>query len=242
MAAASPLLRALAFLAAVLLAVPALAETVPVRAADHGTWGRMVFDWNSPVGHTVSVQGRKLVVTFDRPMEGSLKPVLHWLKGYVTAARLEDGGRKAVFTLSGDFTASDFESGNSLAVDLRRSSAPADGTAPRKIVVRAGAHDDFSRIVFDWPGLVDYRATERGNSLRLRFSQNADLDLDALHKTLPRYVTGIEERRDGKGIAVTISGVDAARFRHFRSGTKVVVDVLAPCIIVIISSFSTFII
>ena len=222
------LLRAFALLAACLCAAPAWAETVPVRAADHGDWGRVVFDWSAPVGHSVAVKGRELVVTFDRPMEGSFEQVARWLKGYVAGARLEDGGRKAVFTLTGDFTATDFESGYSLAVDLHHAEANESGAPARKISVRGGVHDDFSRIVFDWPGLVDYKAIEQGNTLRLTFAQKADLDLDSLRKDLPPFVTGIGEAPAGKGIAVTISGVDAARFRHFRSETKVVVDVLPP--------------
>jgi len=218
--------RALALAALVFAAAPArAAENVPVRAADHGDYGRIVFDWGAPVGHSVALTGRTLTVAFDRPMDGSFDSVRRWLKGYVTAARLEDGGRKAVFDLAGDFTTSDFESGNSLAVDLKR--AP-DNAPARRIAVRAGVHDDFSRIVFDWPGLVDYKAAEQGTSLKLSFDAPANLDLDAVRRDLPPFVTGIAESREGKGIAVTISGVDSARFRYFRSATKVVVDVLPP--------------
>ena len=204
-------------------------ETVPVRAADHGDYGRIVFDWSGPVGHSVTVGGRELAVTFDKPMDGSFDSVLRWLKDYVSAARLEDGGRKAVFTLSGDFTASDFESGNSLAVDLRRVSAPAkaDG-AEQHVAVRAGEHGEFSRVVIDWPGLVDYKAAQNEHSLTLNFPQSAALDLDAVKRDLPPFVTDIEAKPHGSGVTVTITGVDAARFRHFRSETKIVVDVLPP--------------
>lgn len=205
------------------------ADPVPVRAADHGDFGRIVFDWNAPTGHSVKVEGRELTVSFDKPMEGSFEQVERRLKDYVSAARLEDGGRKAVFTLNGDFTAADFESGNSLAIDLRRAAAAGDsaGTA-RRIAVRAGEHGDFSRIVFDWPGLVDYQASEADRTLTLNFPQSAALDLDAVQRKLPPFVTAINAKPRGSGVAVTISGIDAARFRHFRSETKVVVDVLPP--------------
>ena len=79
------------------------AESVPVRAADHGDFGRIVFDWKQPVGHSIEVSGHELTVTFDRGMEGSLKPLLHQLGDYIAAAHLEDEGRKAVFALKGDF-------------------------------------------------------------------------------------------------------------------------------------------
>lgn len=205
------------------------ADPVPVRAADHGDFGRIVFDWNAPTDHSVKVEGRELTVSFDKPMEGSFEQVERRLKDYVSAARLEDGGRKAVFTLNGDFTAAAFESGNSLAIDLRRAAAAGNsaGTA-RRVAVRAGEHGDFSRIVFDWPGLVDYQASEADRTLTLNFPQSAALDLDAVQRKLPPFVTAIDAKPRGSGVAVTISGVDAARFRHFRSETKVVVDVLPP--------------
>ena len=65
-------------------------DKIPVRAADHGDYGRIVFDWNGPVGHSVTVVGRELTVAFDKPMDGSFESVLRWLKVYVSAARLED--------------------------------------------------------------------------------------------------------------------------------------------------------
>ena len=221
-----------AFAAFALLAGAAFAgetgDKVPVRAADHGDYGRIVFDWNGPVGHSVTVAGRELTVAFDKPMDGSLESVLRWLKDYVSAARLEDGGRKAVFTLNGDFSASDFESGNSLAVDLRRAPGSAKADGERHVAVRAGEHGDFSRVVIDWPGLIDYKAHQSEHGLTLIFPQSAALDLDAVKRDLPPFVTGIDAKPQGSGIAVTIAGVDAARFRHFRSETKVVVDVLPP--------------
>ncbi|HEY4635501.1 MAG TPA: hypothetical protein VIG92_02980, partial [Rhodospirillales bacterium] len=187
-------------------------EPVRLRAADHGDWGRIVFDWKSPVGHSVAVHGHELTVSFDRPMEGSFEQVERRLKGYVTDARLEDGGRKAVFTLSGDFRADDFQSGNSLAIDLRRGSAQAkSGAAARNVPVRAGVHGEYSRIVFDWPGLVDYQAAEQGNALRLTFASPADVDLDAVRKDLPPFVTALEESTDGQEVAVTISAIEPAR-------------------------------
>lgn len=203
-------------------------DKIPVRAADHGDYGRIVFDWNGPVGHSVTVVGRELTVAFDKPMDGSFESVLRWLKDYVSAARLEDGGHKAVFTLNGDFTASDFESGNSLAVDLRRAPASAKADGERRVAVRAGQHGDFSRVVIDWPGLIDYKATPSERGLTLIFPQSAAFDLDAVKRDLPPFVTGIGAKPQGSGVAVTITGVDAARFRHFRSETKVVVDVLPP--------------
>lgn len=53
--------------AAIALPAPAAAE-VSARAADHGTYGRMVFDWRAPVRHTARLSGRSLTIRFDRPI------------------------------------------------------------------------------------------------------------------------------------------------------------------------------
>ncbi len=221
------------------------AEPVVVRAADHGAFGRIVFDWQQPVGHKLSVQGQQLTVTFERPMDASFGSVTRHLKHYVTAARLDDDGRKAVFVLAGDFTADATDSGATVAIDLKRAEGAAQTNAPAKtaathsskaahkaaaagsniITVRAGIHGDFSRIVFDWPKSVDYTASEDGNTLTLDFADPAELALAKIDSDLPPFVTAIEAKPSASGTVVVITAVGGAQFHHFRSESKIVVDV-----------------
>ena len=165
------------------------AEQVAIRAYDHGDFGRFVFDWKESVGHSVRLEGNRLTIVFDRPMEGSFAQLLQQLSQYVAAARLDDDGRKAVFELSGAFTAKSFDSGNSIAIDLRRAPATTAAAQPAKadtaetkasasekpsgkvaadlLPVRFGTHGEYSRIVFDWPSAVPYTAFTDGNALKL---------------------------------------------------------------------------
>lgn len=211
------------------------AEAVPVRAADHGGYARIVFDWPQPVGHSLKLNGHELSVTFDRPMDASFVALRKKLKNYVTAARLDNDARTAVFVLAGDYTAQEFENGNSVAVDIRAPGAPvAAKTAPPaakpalKINVRTGIHPDFNRVVFDWPSDVAYTASESGGALTLDFKSRAEIVVGRVHGKLPPFVTGIEQRPSQDGTVVTIRAPDGARFKHFRSQTKVVVDVSVP--------------
>ncbi|MFZ0693966.1 MAG: hypothetical protein WAN51_07420, partial [Alphaproteobacteria bacterium] len=223
------------------------AEQVAIRAYDHGDFGRFVFDWKESVGHSVRLQGNQLTVVFDRPMEGSFAQVLQQLSHYISAARLDDDGRKAVFDLSGASTAQSFDSGNSIAIDIRRASNAAASAQPAKsdsaetksasaekspgksaadlLSVRFGTHDDYSRIVFDWPSAVPYTAFTDGNTLKLEFAVPARIDMDRLRADLPRFVTAMDAQTRAGGLTVTISGADAARFHHFRSENKIVVDI-----------------
>ena len=51
--------------------IPAIAqEVVTVRGGSHSEFGRIVFDWTSPVGYDAKISGRNLTVRFDRPMQG----------------------------------------------------------------------------------------------------------------------------------------------------------------------------
>ncbi len=223
------------------------AEQVAIRAYDHGNFGRFVFDWKESVGHSVRLEGNQLTVVFDRPMEGSFAQVLQQLSPYISAARLDDDGRKAVFDLSGASTAKSFDSGNSIAIDIRRASSAAASAQPAKsdsaetktasaekspgksavdqLSVRFGTHDDYSRIVFDWPSAVPYTAFTDGNTLKLEFAVPARIDMDRLRADLPRFVTAMDAQTRAGGLTVTIAGADAARFHHFRSENKIVVDI-----------------
>lgn len=212
----------------------AAAEPVPVRSADHGAFARIVFDWPQPVGHELSIHGHELAIAFDRPMDASFVSVLKRLRKYITAARLDDDAHTAVFVLSEDFTAHDFENGNSVAVDIRPAGAPAASSAPparrtaAKINVRTGVHPNFSRVVFDWPQDVAYDVSKSGGALRLDFAAPAKFALARARAHLPPYVTGIDAQPSAAGSSVTIRAPEGARFKHFRSKTKVVVDVSIP--------------
>jgi len=221
------------------------AEQVTIRAYDHGDFGRFVFDWKESVGHGIRLEGNQLTIVFDRPMEGSFAPLLQQLSHYISAARLDDDGRKAVFDLSGASTAKSFDSGNSIAIDIRHASnaaasvqsAKSDSTETETesteksagkldlLPVRFGIHDEYSRIVFDWPSAVPYTAVTDGNTLKLEFAVPARIDLDRLRADLPRFVTAMDAQTRAGGLTVTIAGTDAVHFHHFRSESKVVVDI-----------------
>ena len=58
------------------------------RAAVHDGFGRMVFDWPTPVGFSASVVEGALVVHFDKPISGDPKVVVKPLAGYLSGVSL----------------------------------------------------------------------------------------------------------------------------------------------------------
>jgi tetratricopeptide (TPR) repeat protein len=207
------------------------ADSVTTRAGDHGRFGRLVFDWKAPVEYAARTEGGRLVVEFERPMTTSFGAVLGRLRNYVTDAKLEDGGRRAVFTLTRQFAHRTFVNETSVVVDLvGRAGAAAGGATAnaRPLDVRFGDHVGFSRLVFDWTRPVDYKILRDEAAATIAFSHPARIDLAKLQADLPEHVTAVELGPSDPGLAVRLTLSESARLRHFRSSTKVVVDVLRP--------------
>ena len=90
------------------------------------------------------------------------------------------------------------------------------------VQIRAGEHEGFGRIVFDWPGPVTYETRLEGNRLRIRFSEPFEGSFAAVRQHLGRYVDTIESAEDGS--VVEISLALPVRAKSGRSGNSVLFD------------------
>ena len=228
--------------AAIALPVPAAAE-VTARASDHGTYGRMVFDWRAPVRHTARLSGRSLTIRFSRPITGSLIVVRRSLSAYVDEIAVSDDARAITVALTGRFRMRSFVRGNRVVVDLVKAARaarpgaarPSDATAATAsggedlpvVAVRTGRHQGFGRLVFDWPEATGYAIAREGAVLTVTFDRRARIDLRRLRRALPRQVNAAAVREAAGGLEVMLMVAADARLRHFRHGGKVVLDVIA---------------
>lgn len=206
-------------------------ENVQTRGWSKATYGRIIFDWPKPVKATAKIEGNTLVVEFSRPMRSDLQRVVKYLNGYVTSAQTAQGGKVARFGLAGKFEVDSFATGSSIVVDLRRNTVAA---APTREVatndgglkVKVGRHPGFTRIVFDWPNSVDYTVARKGRSVSMRFSKYANIDLEELDSALPKPAFGSPTAtKAGGDLVVNLTVPETSYIRHFREGTKVVLDV-----------------
>ena len=238
-------------------AAGAAAEPVPVRAGVHEGYGRLVFNWPTPVPYRASADGLQLVVTFGRPIETEFDVVLRRLGKYLSAARTEADGRTVTLGLRGPHAIRDFSQGTAVVVDILDASvAPPEPTAlatPRTDVgaaaaesvpqsasspaaappapvirVRVGEHDGFSRLVFDWPERVGYRISRDGARAVVDFERPARLELSQFRSQRPKFVRDLAFAPSADGTRVTFTVPETARVRDFLSGPKVVIDVTAP--------------
>ena len=95
------------------------------------------------------------------------------------------------------------------------------------VPVRVGEHDGYSRIVFDWPRRVGYKVEQAGTAAIVTFDRPARIGLDTLPGRPAKFIGDVKARASDGGVLVTLSIPEASRVRDFRSGQKVVVDVLA---------------
>ena len=98
------------------------------------------------------------------------------------------------------------------------------------IVTRAWAHDDFGRMVFDWPWAVAYGARIEGKTLTVMFDRRLHITFRQIPRHLGAYITDVGLGPDGQSVVASLT--NEYRLRTFllnneEGGVKVVVDLLA---------------
>ena len=233
----------LAILALLAFVTPATAqEAVKMRAGAHKDFGRLVFDWPKPVKFTAKIQGQNLVIRFERPLKASFGNVVAALDGYISKAGLSGDGRTVTILLKGKLSQKSFTTGKSVVVDLRAAggtvaaktksktaaakSAPASSKAGPKLRVRVGDHPGYVRLVFDWKTAVKYTVNLSGGRMNIRFNRPARVDIADLRRRLDGDIGKPTVRNDGKSLTLSIAVPETAGSKHFRAGTKVVLDIV----------------
>ena len=91
--------------------------------------------------------------------------------------------------------------------------------------VRKGQHPKYDRLVFDWTRPVDYSLDRNGGSVSLNFNRPARVDIANVRSGLGRGFSNPSATAEGGRLRFSVSVGTNARIRHFRAGTKVVLDV-----------------
>lgn len=230
-----------------------LASAAPVLGADNvsgsasGGYGRMMFSLDGGAAPRVSLTGSVLVLTF--PQKTSLKPaqIAAMLPGYVAGVRADPDGMTFRVALKQPVRLQTSSAGGKTAVDLIPSgfsgnpaplrSPPQKKSGPAKPVdmanltplkVRSGAYQNFTRVVFDWPGDVPYSVAAAPGRLQVRFGAAVKPDLSALERQLPPWVKPAGWHIDGQSTVVDFTTDSDSGYHDFRDGSHVVIDVLAP--------------
>jgi tetratricopeptide (TPR) repeat protein len=99
--------------------------------------------------------------------------------------------------------------------------------ALERVLMRAGEHAGFSRLVFDWDQPVDYTVAVRDDRLVITFNRVADIDLVDIKGSLSRISDPALSQEQSK-LVVSFQLIKGAAVRDFRDQTKVVIDIADP--------------
>ncbi len=94
------------------------------------------------------------------------------------------------------------------------------------IRVRGGEHAEYSRIVFDWPEEVGYRAEQDGGNVLIAFEAAADADFARARPANLSRIDALRQIAETGPLRVAVAVPFDARLRHFRLGAKIVIDIL----------------
>lgn len=98
--------------------------------------------------------------------------------------------------------------------------------AQERLIVRSGDHPTYSRIVFDWERNVGYSAEIVDGNMEVNFNTNAVPDFTAVLLDGPTFLRNPTHRSDNGNLTVVFEASSNGQIRHFKSGTKIVVDLM----------------
>ena len=132
------LARLFACLLTLLPAIAAAQDSVPVRGGAHPDFGRLVFDWTSPVDYGARIENGRLIVTFDRRANFDTGSAERHLFRYLDAISVADEGRSLVFDLKQAYGLETFTLGTKVVVDLLRDTSQVSARPAPQAATAAG--------------------------------------------------------------------------------------------------------
>ncbi|WP_395017857.1 hypothetical protein [Dongia sp.] len=96
------------------------------------------------------------------------------------------------------------------------------GALAQTVPARGGLHEDFGRLVIDFPGAVATDISGEGDRLELRFDRAHRIDLAEAASTLKDYITKATLSPDNKRLTLSFHG--PVTWQAFNDGAKLALD------------------
>ncbi|HEU0163158.1 MAG TPA: hypothetical protein VFQ69_12230 [Rhizomicrobium sp.] len=216
------------------------ADTVSGRIQDG--YGRLSFTTDSTI--TATTTGGVLAISFSAKTNIDPATIVAALPRVIASGRADADGKTLRFTLNQPVKLHVSQLGNRAVVDLADTgftgtmpdlkplpkpvAAPLDVASLPELKLRAGSYAKFTRLVFDWPRNVNYQVFPGAGKMTVRFSALARADVSVIARFAPAWVKNAAWRIDGSTTIFEFETDSDSGYHHFRDGTKVVLDVLAP--------------
>lgn len=105
---------------------------------------------------------------------------------------------------------------------MAQAQAPAASNA---VKLRTGEHPDYTRLVFDFPQVVEFNLNNDGGKLSLRFASPLPIDLGAVARRPPRWVSDLGVQADAGANIVRFTIPAVAKTKTWRDGGKIILDI-----------------
>lgn len=92
--------------------------------------------------------------------------------------------------------------------------------------VRAGIHDRYNRIVFDWPSKVEFKLSQNNGFISIQFSSAATAQFKSVTSVNPPLIRNIAQQMNGTGLLITFQIPQESKIESFRTDKGVAFDVL----------------
>ena len=215
------------------------------RAANHDDYGRIVFDWPQPVHWTDDVTDDQVILHFDHAVAGDPSVLLKPLSKFLSNVLVSTDKQTVTLRLKMPVAVKGFNTPKSTVFDLTPKPAsakdetksvvakaveakPVEASAPKAmgpmVEVRGGKHEDFTRIVFQWPTAVGVKVDQANGGMTLHFDHPGQIKPGQLEALLPSGVSlaGISPTATGTDIALNIP--PGMGEHHYADKGKVVFD------------------
>jgi len=207
---------------------------------------RLDFALDGPAKVTATTTGGVLTITFDRKPTLEPAAIAAAAPGLISSGRADADGLTLRFALTQPVKLHVSQQGTRAVVDLAPANfngvmpdlpppparpappKPLDVAALGEIRLRAGTYSNFTRLVFDWTKQTPYSVFPGAGKITVRFDTPMKMDLSVLAKIPPAWIKNAAWRLDGNSTLVELTTDPDAGYHHFRDGTKIVLDVLAP--------------
>lgn len=252
------ILLALAFFFALLLAVPANAESAKIQASEQDGYGRLVVTFDDPPDVETKIANGVIVVSFSKPVQFSVEPVQSGLPHFVSSARRDPDGTGIRLALSRAVKINAIEAGEKFFLDIMPESwkgmppaLPADVIAdltkraldaerikkelaraqtlpPAIMKISAGSNEQRMRVTFSFSDAVEVRFKHDGRHGVLTVPGTTVFDIAEARAALPPEITEFQTETVGDALVVRFTGPEGMELRGSQEENAFAVDFAAP--------------
>ncbi len=252
------LILGMALVWALLLALPARADSAKGEASEQEGYGRLVLTFADPPTSQTQLSGSILVVSFSHPVDINVEPLARNLPSFVTVARRDPDGMAIRLALSRPVKVNTMAAGEKLFVDImpqkwvgmppplppevvadltkraldaeriKKELAAAQTLPPAVMELSAGSNAERMRLTFSFTDKVEVRFSHDGRFGVLTVPGKTQFDAASARAALPPEITDFRAEVAGPLLVVRFAAPEGHELRGDAEDNSFVIDIAPP--------------